>query len=86
MAKSRKKTKEKLTEEISFDVTKIETYMPCEWVVQFDDDEPQIFAFADEKSETRELVIRLENNSESHITFTDTHNGKKFKIYARPKK
>jgi hypothetical protein len=60
-------------------------YLPCEWVVQFDDDEPQLFATADESSLIPEVVIKLQNTSESHITFTDSKNGKRFKMYARPK-
>lgn len=60
-------------------------FMPCEWVVQFDNDEPQIFATADESTGTPEVIIKLQNTSESHITFTDSKNGKQFRIYARPK-
>ena len=61
-------------------------FMPCEWVIQFDDDEPQVFATADEDVETPELAIKLQNTSESHITFVDSTNNKSFKIYAREKK
>ena len=60
-------------------------YLPCEWVIQFDNDEPQIFATADESTSVREIIIKLQNTSESHITFTDSKNGKSFKMYARPK-
>jgi hypothetical protein len=60
--------------------------MPCEWVIQFDNDEPQVFATADESVETPELVIKIQNTSESHITFVDNANNKSFKIYAREKK
>lgn len=62
------------------------TYLPCEWVVQFDDDEPQVFATADENVDVPELVIRIQNTSDSHITFVDGANNKSFKIYAREKK
>jgi hypothetical protein len=60
-------------------------FLPCEWVIQFDDDEPQIFATADETSSLPEIMIKLQNTSESHITFTDTSKNKKFRMYARPK-
>jgi hypothetical protein len=61
-------------------------FMPCEWAIQFDNDEPQVFATADENVEVPELLIKLQNTSESHITFVDTTNKKSFKIYAREKK
>jgi hypothetical protein len=62
------------------------TFTQCEWVIQFDNDEPQIFATADETTENPDLVIRLQNTSESHMTFVDSTNNKSFKIYAREKK
>ena len=62
------------------------TFMPCEWVIQFDNDEPQVFATADEDVEVPELTIKIQNTSESHITFVDSTNNKSFKIYAREKK
>lgn len=61
-------------------------FMPCEWVIQFDNDEPQVFAVADETVEVPELAIKLQNTSESHITFVDSASNKSFKIYAREKK
>jgi hypothetical protein len=60
-------------------------FLPCEWVIQFDNDEPQIFATADQSTTIPEIIIKLQNTSESHITFTDSKNGKSFKMYARPK-
>ena len=62
-----------------------EIFMPCEWVIQFDDDEPQIFATADNTTSVPEVVIKLQNTSESHITFSDPSKNKKFKMYARPR-
>jgi hypothetical protein len=64
----------------------IEIYNPCEWVVQFDDDEPQVFASTNEDdTEEPEINITLQNTSESHLIFEDTNTGKTFRIYARPK-
>jgi hypothetical protein len=63
----------------------IDVYMPCEWVIQFDDDEPQIFATADENTAVPEVTIRLQNTSESHMTFVDTVRNKRFRMFARPK-
>jgi hypothetical protein len=96
MAKSRKKIKEdtlislinKLThsDTISAPVAPtIQTFMPCEWVIQFDNDEPQIFTTADESVENPEVVIKIQNTNEGFIKFTDTVTGKTFKLFARPK-
>ena len=81
MAKS---TRKKKTEEPK-DVLEMEYYTPCEWMIQFDDDEPQLFAQSDNDSENHEVVIKLQNTNHSHITFTNTQNGKTFKMWARPK-
>lgn len=62
-----------------------ETFLPCEWVIQFDNDIPQVIAVADEDSANPEISITIKNTSESHIMFTDADTGKTFKIYARPK-
>ena len=78
MAKSKKKQVEQQSKPV-------QTFFPCEWVVQFDDDEPQIFATATDEKVTPELIIKLTNTSESHIVFTDTRNNKRFSMYARPK-
>ena len=40
MAKSNKKLKNIKKEEIVLPELKNEIYMPCEWVIQFDNDEP----------------------------------------------
>ena len=81
MAKASKKTKKA----VEVTTPSIETYLPCEWVIQFDNDVPQIFATADENAVTPEIKIIIKNTSESHIVFTDPATGKMFKIYARPK-
>jgi hypothetical protein len=60
-------------------------YTPCEWMIQFDDDEPQLFAQSDDTSQSHEVVIKLQNTNHSHITFENTINGKRFKMWARPK-
>jgi hypothetical protein len=81
MSKSKKTKKPDMVQEPI-----IETYLPCEWVIQFDNDTPQVFATADVTVDIPEVKIILQNTSESHITFTDTTNNKTFKMYARPKK
>ena len=90
MARGRKKIKEEILQSVIDKLTiddtpKIETYMPCEWVIQFDNDEPQVFATADETVERPEVVITIPNTNQSIMTFTDSTTGKTFKFYARPK-
>ena len=80
MAKTTKKKKG----EVQIENTIIK-YMPCEWVAQFDNDEPQVFATADETVERPEVVITIPNTNQSIMTFTDSTTGKTFKFYARPK-
>jgi hypothetical protein len=67
-------------------VPTMEFYVPCEWVVQFDNDEPQIFAQSDINSDSHEVKIILQNTNHSYINFNDNKTGKSFRIFARPKK
>jgi hypothetical protein len=87
MAKGARKTKNKKEEIPQIEVNPVQTerYMPCEWVIQFDDDEPMIFATANESSDIPEVTIKLQNTNHSHITFRDTNTNKTFRMYARPK-
>lgn len=82
MAKAKKKALPKV--EMSLDKI-IEEYIPCEWVIQFDNDEPKVFASSEKDSATHEVVFKIPNTSESHVTFTDPTSGKRFSIYARAK-
>ena len=83
MAKSRKKKVE--AHEVEIRVPEIEYYVPCEWMIQSDNDEPQLFAQSDDNSVNHEVVIKLQNTNHSYITFTNSENGKTFKMWARPK-
>ena len=85
MAKTTKKKKVEEPQKIELKVNKLEEYIPCEWVVQFDNDPPQVFASSDLNSQTHEVVIKLPNTNESHIKFTCGVTGKVFRMYARPK-
>lgn len=54
-----------------------------EWVMQFDKDEPIVIAtMGDTKGEEKEFVIRIGNNNNSNIHFSDGK-GKSLKIFAR---
>ncbi len=60
-------------------------YEDCEWCFQFDEDEPQIFAWTGEnesKDEDPKVIFTITNTKDSYITFTHK-NGKTFKLFAR---
>lgn len=81
-----KKKKTQVVPDITSEMTNvIQVFDPCEWVVQFDNDEPVVFTESDEKSTNKEVIITLSNNSTSFIKFTDPNTGKFFKLYARQK-
>lgn len=56
----------------------VETFQNTEWVFQFDDEEPTIFAT--QQTEPN-LTITLNNTSNASIEFTN--NNRRFKIFAR---
>jgi hypothetical protein len=59
-------------------------YEECEWCFQFDDNEPQVFAWTNEDMQNEEPEVRftISNNEHSNITFTHK-DGNVFKIFAR---
>jgi len=87
MAKS-KKTKK--VEEVLEPVGEITLRQPeklehCEWCFQFDEDEPQVFAWTGDESNLEEepkVIFTITNMENSYITFTHK-NGKSFKLFAR---
>jgi hypothetical protein len=57
----------------------------CEWCFQFDEDEPQIFAWTSDdmnKDEEPKVIFTVSNTKDSYINFTHK-NGKSFKLFAR---
>jgi hypothetical protein len=57
----------------------------CEWCFQFDNDEPQIFAWTgedDSKDEEPKVMFTITNTKDSYISFTHK-DGKSFKLFAR---
>ena len=63
--------------------TNIEKYDECEWCFQFDEDEPQIFAWMDDelnKEEDPKVMFSITNVKDSYINFTH-QNGKVFKLF-----
>ena len=61
-------------------------YEECEWCFQFDEDEPQVFAWTDDelnKDEDPKIIFTITNIENSYITFQNGKTGKLFKIFAR---
>ena len=61
-------------------------YEECEWCFQFDEDEPQIFAWTDpdlNRDEDPKVIFTITNIENSFITFQNSKTGKLFKIFAR---
>jgi hypothetical protein len=61
-------------------------YEECEWCFQFDEDEPQVFAWTDDelnKSEDPKVIFTITNVENSYITFQNATSGKLFKLFAR---
>ena len=76
-------------EKLNFDETpslKAKRIEDCEWVFQFDNDEPQVFAWTDNElneNEDPKVVFTISNIENSHITFQNKESKKTFKIFAR---
>lgn len=61
-------------------------YEECEWCFQFDEDEPQVFAWTDDdlnKSEDPKVLFTITNVENSYITFQNANSGKLFRLFAR---
>lgn len=90
-AKKTKKVEEVKVEEVSQQLESIgeinltqEKYEDCEWCFQFDEDEPQVFAWTDEllnQSEEPKVIFTVTNGKNSFISFSKEN--KRFKIFAR---
>lgn len=62
-----------------------EKYEHCEWCFQFDEDEPQVFAWTDDTishDEDPKVIFTVTNTKGSYITFSNKE-GKSFKVFAR---
>jgi hypothetical protein len=87
MAKTKKTKKEEVLE---FNETNVsisqKKYEECEWCFQFDEDEPQVFAWTDDESDNNEdpkVIFTITNVENSYITFQNGKSGKVFKLFAR---
>jgi len=85
MAKAKKTKEEKLEPIGEIKMTPPEKLEQCEWVFQFDEDEPQIFAWTSEDmtDEDPTVTFTVSNTKNAYISFTNRETGKKFKLFAR---
>jgi len=85
MAKAKKTQKENLEPIGELKMTSVEKLEQCEWVFQFDGDEPQIFAWTGEDMTNEEptVTFTISNTKDAYISFTSKQNGKRFKLFAR---
>jgi len=71
----------KETEEVLIATSK--DYDLAEWVCQFDDDEPIVIAWSNDKENPGELVFTLKPNPDSAVAFKTEDGAKSFKIFSR---
>jgi hypothetical protein len=85
MAKAKKTKEEKLEPIGEIKMAPSEKLEQCEWVFQFDEDEPQIFAWTSEDMTNEEptVTFTISNTKDAYISFTNKETLKKFKLYAR---
>jgi hypothetical protein len=85
MAKTKKTQEENLEPIGEVKMTPVEKLEQCEWVFQFDGDEPQIFAWTGEDMTDEEptVTFTISNTKDAYISFTSKQNGKRFKLFAR---
>ena len=85
MAKAKNTQEENLKPIGELKMTPPQKLEQCEWVFQFDGDEPQIFAWTGEDMTDEEptVTFTISNNKDAYISFTSKQNGKRFKLFAR---
>ena len=85
MAKTKQTQEENLESIGEVKMTSAEKLEQCEWVFQFDGDEPQIFAWTGEDMTNQEptVTFTISNTKDAYISFTSKQNGKRFKLFAR---
>jgi hypothetical protein len=85
MAKAKKTKEEKLEPIGEIKMTPPEKLEQCEWVFQFDEDEPQIFAWTSEDmaDEDPTVTFTIGNTMGAYISFKNKQSGKTFKLFAR---
>lgn len=69
--------------ELFLETPEIVTFKRPEWVFQFDDNEPIVFAWSNDEEEPGEVTISLKGNSNSNITFMDRDGKRTLKLFSR---
>jgi hypothetical protein len=64
-------------------IDEIKSFERAEWVFQFDDEEPVVFAWSNDPSDPGEINISLKPDPSSRIIFTDKEGKRKFSLYSR---
>jgi hypothetical protein len=62
----------------------VKSFEDAEWVFQFDDEAPVVFAWSDSSGEPGDVTITLKPNEKSRITFTNINGTKVMSLYSRP--
>ena len=65
-------------------IAEIKNFKDAEWVFQFDDEKPVVFAWSDSSEEPGDVTITLKPNEKSRITFTNVNGTKIMSLYSRP--
>jgi len=65
-------------------IAEIKHFKDAEWVFQFDDEAPVVFAWSDSSGEPGDITITLKPNEKSRITFTSINGTKIMSLYSRP--
>ena len=65
-------------------IAEIKNFEDAEWVFQFDDEAPVVFAWSDSSGEPGDITITLKPNEKSRITFTSINGTKIMSLYSRP--
>ena len=65
-------------------IAEIKNFEDAEWVFQFDDEAPVVFAWSDSSGEPGDITITLKPNEKSRITFTSINGTKVMSLYSRP--
>ena len=65
-------------------IAEVKNFKDAEWVFQFDDEAPVVFAWSNRSEEPGEITITLKPNEKSRITFTNANGSKVMRLYSRP--
>lgn len=84
--KKEKKVESQITDAFANLQIPQERWVDCEWCFQFDDGEPQVFAWTDDEiksDENPQISFEINNTKNAYINFTHSESGRTFKLFAR---